>query len=57
MQKSIQLQRVLPPEPLTKHSAPGPRWVLCHQTLSIDLHLALTMYPPSLVLDQPVTLT
>jgi len=39
-----------PPDPLTRGSAPGPRWGLCPQTPVIGSCSALAMVPP-----QPLT--
>ena len=36
-----------PPDPLTRGSAPGPRWGLCHQTPVIGSCSALAMVPPT----------
>ena len=44
--KCFQLQRALPPDPLTKGSAPGPRWGLCPQTPVIVSCSALAMVLP-----------
>ena len=35
-----------PPDPLTRGSAPGPRWGLCPQTAIIGSCSALAMVPP-----------
>ena len=36
-----------PPDPLTRGSAPGPRWGLCPQTSVIGSYSALAMLPPN----------
>ena len=41
--KCCQLQGALPPEPLTRGSAPGPRWGLCPQTPVIGSRSALAI--------------
>ena len=41
----LQLQRAWPPRPLTRGSAPGPRWGLCPQTPVIGRKVALLRSP------------
>ena len=44
--KSVQLQGALPLDPLTRGSAPGPRWGHSPQTPIIGSRSALAIWPP-----------
>ena len=45
-QNAFNFRGLRPPDPLTRGSAPGPRWGLCPQTAIIGSCSALAMVPP-----------